>query len=81
MFTTSSATDQGSWLLAEALLRCDSARERLERAVADLDAIAVDCAWKAPGIALLLDRCAQQRQELIGVLDQLRAVESGLRMG
>ena len=81
MLMIAPAPDQGSWLLAEALLRCDSARERLERTLADLRALAADCAWKARAIELLLARCAEQQGELIGALDQIGSIESGLRAG
>ena len=81
MLTFAPDTAQGSWLLAQALLHCDSARERIERAIADLRSIGEDCAWKAHAIELMLDRCAGQLRELLGVLDQLRAIESELTAG
>ena len=81
MLTIAPETAQGSWLVAQALLHCDSARERVERAVADLRAIGADCAWKARAIDLILDRCAVQLQELLGVLDQLCSIQSDLRAG
>jgi|GEM_PF-2643205 len=81
MFIVASATDQGSWLLAEAQSCCDRARERLERALADLRAISADCAWKADAVRLLLQRCEEQQQELVRALDQLSCIASGLRVG
>ena len=68
-------------MLAEALLRCSSVRERLDRALADLVALSGDCAWKARAVELMLDRCAEQQHEIAGVLDQLSWIESGLRVG
>ena len=68
-------------MLAEALLRCLSARERLGRVLADLRALAVDCAWKARAIELMLERCTEQQHELAGVVDLLGSVESGLQVG
>jgi len=81
MFAIAPVTAEGSWMLAEAMLRCDRARERLDRALADLRALAVDCAWKARAIELMLERCAAQQRELVGVLDQLESIQSGLRVG
>lgn len=68
-------------MLAEALLRCSSMRERLDRALADLVALSVDCAWKARAVELMLDRCAEQQHEIAAVLEQLGWIESGLRVG
>ena len=81
MITIAPDAAQGSWLVAQALLHCDSARERIERTLADLRSIGEECTWKARAIELLLDRCAEQLHELLGVLDQLRAIESELRAG
>ena len=67
-------------MLAEALLRCLSARERLGRVLADLRAAAVDCAWRARAIELMLARCAEQQHELTGVVELLGSVESGLQV-
>lgn len=81
MPTVAPATAEGSWMLAEALLRCLSARDRLDRVLADLRALVVDCAWKARAIELMLDRCTEQQHELTGVVDLLESIESGLRAG
>lgn len=81
MFAIAPTTAEGSWMLAEALLRCDRARERIDRALADLRALPVDCAWRASAVELMLERCAAQQGELVGALDQLETVESALRVG
>jgi site-specific recombinase len=81
MFTIAPAAAEGSWMLAEALLRCSSVRERLDRALADLVALSVDCAWRARAVEAMLDRCAEQQHELARVLDELGWIESGLRAG
>ncbi|MBS1699547.1 MAG: hypothetical protein JST25_14220 [Actinobacteria bacterium] len=81
MLAVAPLTTEGTWLLADALGRCDSARERLDRALADLRALAADCGWRARAIDRLLERCAEQQGELVGVLDQLASLEAGLRAG
>ena len=82
MFTIApAATAEGSWLLAEALQRCDSARERVERAIVDLRSIDADCTWKARGVEFLKVGLEQRTRELGTALAHVRSVEDALRTG
>lgn len=78
MLSIAPATAPGSWMLAEALLRCDSAREHVEGAIAALGALDADCVWRARAIDLLRARLVQRSDELAGLLPQLRSIENGL---
>ncbi|MDQ4214888.1 hypothetical protein [Microbacterium capsulatum] len=80
MFTFAD-TAQGSWALAEALMRCDRARDRIEGVIASLRTIEAECPWRARAIDLLRGELARQAQELQRILDELGAVESALRAG
>lgn len=81
MLTTAPVTAEGSWVLTQALLRFDSARDRIEHAIVDLRGMRDDCPWKARAIELVLQDCEQQQRQLLEILDQLGSVESALRAG
>ena len=79
MLTFAPAPAPASWLFAEALQRCDSARDRVERAIVDLRAIDADCTWKAKGVQFLKAGLDQRTRELTAALEQIRTVEDALR--
>ncbi|SDL71991.1 hypothetical protein [Microbacterium azadirachtae] len=78
MLTIAPATAEGSWALAEALRRCDSARERLEVARAGLRALDDDMPWRSRAITVLRAQFADREQELREVLSGLCDVEAVL---
>ncbi|MGN8027409.1 hypothetical protein [Microbacterium sp. 22242] len=81
MLTIAPDTAQGSWLRAEALLRCDSARERIERTIVDLRAIDDGCGWRAKAVDLLRAELERRREELLIALDRVGSIEAALREG
>lgn len=81
MLTFAPTTADETWLFVEALQRCDSARERVERAIVDLRAADADCTWKARGVEFLKAGLEQRTRELTAALEQVRTVEDALRAG
>lgn len=81
MFSLPLATAADPWLLAEALQRCDSARDRVEQAIVDLRSIDADCTWKARGVEFLKAGLEQRTRELSAALEQVCSVEDALRAG
>lgn len=78
MLTIAPATAEGSWPPAEALRRCDSARERLEAAAAGLRGLEGDMPWRSRAITVLRAQFADREQELREALSGLRDVEAVL---
>lgn len=78
MLTIAPATAEGSWALAEALRRCDSARERLEVARDGLRALEDDMPWRSRAITALRAQFADREHELREVLSGLCDVEAVL---
>lgn len=78
MITIAPENPAGSWLLAEALLRCDSARERIEATAAALRAVDAECVWRARAIDRLREGVGRQEQELNGLLAQVGYLAASL---
>jgi len=78
MITIAPENPAGSWLLAEALLRCDSARERIEATAAALRAVDAECVWRARAIDRLREGLGRQEQELTGLLARVGDVAASL---
>lgn len=81
MLTIAPDSAQGSWLLSEALLRCDRARERIERTIADLRAIDEGCVWQARAIDFVHSELERRRDDLLAALVQVDSIESALQRG
>ena len=71
----------GSWQLAEALLRCERARERIEAAVVALRAIEADCGWRSRSVDFLQRELEAQRQALGVARESLPSIEAALQAG
>ncbi|MBS1673570.1 MAG: hypothetical protein JSS74_06360 [Actinobacteria bacterium] len=78
MYSIAPQSSPGSWQVADALSRCDSARERVEIAVAGLRALEDGMHWQARAIAPLRAQLAEHARELNLVHNQLGAVASAL---
>ncbi|MDR2321412.1 MAG: hypothetical protein LBE60_07175 [Microbacterium sp.] len=81
MITIAPDASPGSWLLAEALLRCESARERLEAAAVALQAIEAGCGWRARSVAFLQRELDVQGRALAAARASLPSIEAALRAG
>ncbi|OZB50945.1 hypothetical protein [Microbacterium sp. 13-71-7] len=81
MITIAPAAAPGSWRLAEALLRCESARERIEATVAVLRAIDADCGWRSRSVEFVQRELEAQRRALAAAQESLPSIESALRVG
>lgn len=80
MITIAPDAGPGSWRLAEALLRCESARERIEAAVVALRAIEADCGWRSKSVEFVQRELDAQRRALAVAGESLPSIASALRV-